>query len=298
MERRSRDVPYSIGDPGRLAAEVRVGQPLAFTAGADIELAEYEVRGVEIRAASTRGLSHRQRGTERQDAFACAWDEERGQLLIAVADGVGSKAGSRFASTTAVRTATEVWTRSTTDLGDLLRQVNDVLLQSIPLTESGFTSGATTLSLVALELDAGQLGEANIAWIGDTPVWVLNEGEWSEEAGPEDATDGFDAPISALPATRPEVHRATIPAGARSIFVMTDGVGNALRNSAEARDALAEWWAEPPSIYSFGAQVDFARKSFVDDRSVVGVWSVGALADPHDHELIIGDEVVAEPGTE
>ena len=35
---------------------------------------------------------------------------------------------------------------------------------------------------------------------------------------------------------------------------------------------LAAWWARPPDPLTFAAQVGFARKTHVDDRTVVGIW--------------------------
>lgn len=276
--KRLREVPLVIGDPGRLAAEVRTGVPLGPSAGSDIELAEHDIGGVAVRAASARGLSHRQRGTERQDAFLCAWDAARSSLFIAVADGVGSKTRSREASTAAVRVAAEAWSAGASDLTDIVTGVNSYLLKVIPCNRDGFRVGATTLTLVELPLDGEGLGAAEIAWVGDTPVWILSDGLWSEMTPQDDAGDGFAAPIPALPSTRLEVQRAVAPANGGALFVMTDGVGNAIRNSAEARSALAECWADPPGIYAFGAQVEFARRSFVDDRTVVGVWPAAKAA--------------------
>lgn len=270
--KRLREVPFVIGDPGRLAAEVQVGEPLGVAAAHEIELAEHDIDGVAVRAASARGLSHRQRGTERQDAFLCAWDADRGALFIAVADGAGSKARSRDASAAAVRVAAEAWTLGAIGLGEIVNQVNSHLLEVIPCNGDGFRVGATTLTLVEIPLDSGKLGAADIAWVGDTPVWLLSNGEWVEVTPQEDAADGFAAPIPALPSSNLEVQRAVTPVGGGGLFVMTDGVGNALRDSTEAREALAEWWGEPPGIYTFGAQTEFAQKSRKDDRTVVGVW--------------------------
>ncbi|WP_181127906.1 MULTISPECIES: protein phosphatase 2C domain-containing protein [unclassified Rathayibacter] len=252
---------------------MHVGTPLGASAGPEIELAEHDLRGFAVRAASIRGLSHRQRGTERQDAFLCSWDEARGVLLVAVADGVGSKKRSREASTSAVRVAVEAWSRGQIDLKDVVREVNEYLLESVPRNEDGYRVGATTLTLAEIPIESGGLGNARVAWVGDTPVWTLSGGIWAETTPQDDDADGFAAPISALPATNLEVLSAVAPVASGAIFVMTDGVGNAIRNSSEARASLAEWWAEPPGVYTFGAQVEFARRSFVDDRTVVGVWA-------------------------
>jgi hypothetical protein len=45
--------------------------------------------------------------------------------------------------------------------------------------------------------------------------------------------------------------------------------------SAEVRDTLASWWRSPPDVLTFAAQVGFARKSHIDDRTVVGIWLDG-----------------------
>ena len=57
-----------------------------------------------------------------------------------------------------------------------------------------------------------------------------------------------------------------------ALFAMSDGVGNPLAWSTEVRATLAQWWSRPPDPLSFAAQVGFARKSHVDDRTVVGIW--------------------------
>jgi len=53
---------------------------------------------------------------------------------------------------------------------------------------------------------------------------------------------------------------------------MTDGVGVPLELAAEVRDTLAQWWASPPDVFTFARQVGFARKTHMDDRTVVGIW--------------------------
>lgn len=279
MVKRLRDIPYPIGIPGRLASEVRLGVPLGPSASPEIELAEHDIDGAAIRAASVRGLLHRNRGTERQDAFSCAWRADRSSLLIAVADGVGSRSRSREASAAAVRVAADAWSLEDTTLGELVQRANAHLLEHTVIGESGFPLGGTTLTLVEVSIVDGVIGPGHIAWVGDSPVWVLSGGAWSEATASAVAGDAFAAPIDALPSARAVVQFATLPGGADSIFVMTDGVGVPLRNSHEVRQALASWWADAPGIYTFGGQVEFARQSFQDDRTVVGVWSA-ATADP------------------
>lgn len=295
---RLRAVPFAIGDTGRLAAEVRVGAPLGLAAGPEIELAEHDVRGVAVRGASIRGLSHRHRGTERQDAFLCSWNAERGALFIAVADGVGSKKRSREVSTAAVKMAAEAWAQRRSDLIDIVSEVNAYLADSVPRNKDGYRVGATTLTLVEIPVEGGELGTAEVAWVGDTPVWTLSSGVWMEVTPQDDDGEGFAAPISALPRGDLEVRHAVAPAASDALFVMTDGVGNAIRNSSEVRSTLAGWWAEPPGIYTFGAQVEFARKGFIDDRTVVGVWADAVAGSPSGDADGIERPLDAEAGTE
>ena len=54
---------------------------------------------------------------------------------------------------------------------------------------------------------------------------------------------------------------------------MSDGVANPLRWSQEVKQALAAWWACPPDPFVFAAQVGFARRGHMDDRTVVGIWA-------------------------
>ena len=290
---RLREIPFAIGDPGRLAAEVRLGVPLGLSAAHEIELAEHDIGGVAVRAASARGLSHRQRGTERQDAFLCSWDAAKGALFVAVADGAGSKARSRDASAAAVRVAAEAWASGANSLSEIVNHVNNHLLEVIPCNEDGFRVGATTLTLVEIPLEGGRLGAADIAWVGDTPVWLLSDGEWSEVTPQEDDGDGFAAPISALPSRNLRVQSVVTPPVGGGLFVMSDGVGNSIRDSADAREALAKWWEEPPGIYMFGAQAEFAQKSRKDDRTVVGIWPACRAPEAEESALRVGQMMSA-----
>jgi Protein phosphatase 2C len=77
----------TAGDPGRAFGEV---QPLLLDGG--------RVGHLDVRAASVRGLSHRQLGTPRQDAYGLAVDRQTRWLVVAVADGVSAGARSHEAA--------------------------------------------------------------------------------------------------------------------------------------------------------------------------------------------------------
>jgi Protein phosphatase 2C len=116
-----------------------------------------------------------------------------------------------------------------------------------------------------------------VAWLGDSPVWVLRpDRSWRclsevKGAGAAVATSAVAAlpkiPPGALPV------RSTQVGADEVLLVMTDGIGDPLDSAAgEVARFLAEWWREPPDQLSFAAQVGLGRKSFDDDRTVVGIW--------------------------
>jgi len=80
--------------------------------------------------------------------------------------------------------------------------------------------------------------------------------------------------VRALPAACPRLHHTEIAFTDGALFVMTDGVGLPLATTPEVGATLAGWWATPPPIFRFAGQVGFARKTHLDDRTVVGVWVV------------------------
>jgi hypothetical protein len=69
-----------------------------------------------------------------------------------------------------------------------------------------------------------------------------------------------------------------------ALFVMTDGVGDPLGDAAgEVGQFLGEVWRAAPDVLTFAAQVGFARQTYDDDRTVVGVWCAQdgqLIADP------------------
>jgi hypothetical protein len=78
--------------------------------------------------------------------------------------------------------------------------------------------------------------------------------------------------VRALPHREPRFRIREIAAERGALFVLTDGVGVPLESAGDVRRNLAQWWASPPDVFTFGSQVSFARKAHLDDRTAVGVW--------------------------
>ena len=280
--------PLSIGEPGRAATELPAGKPPALLTSADHEISECSFEGVDVRAASIRGLMHRYREEPRQDRFALAYDEASKTLLIAVCDGVGSLAlsheAAEFVSRSVLRSyaANQSWEKSIAEANEELTRLARASASLALSDAEPHTFGmATTFVGAAISLDDSPL-VASLAWTDDSVVWGLVEGNLKILTQAEDQREEsvHTGSVRALPHKEPRFHQRTITLdGMTAIFVMSDGVGVPLEQSFEVRETLAQWWREPPDAFTFGRQVGFARKSHMDDRTVVGIWFPRAIGD-------------------
>lgn len=281
---------FAIGDPGRAAREMPAGPPGDWFGVADTELSAASLPGVLVRAATVRGLHHRAVGGPRQDAYAlgryvCARQAER--MIAVVCDGVGSLGRSAEAAALVSRDLARSgangvpWPKAFAEANDALRELAEAALsgESVDPRADGMATTAVALSVWRENDDwVGQ-----VAWVGDSTVWHLDgDGTWTLLSGTADADDGVHSTAaSALPSADGSCHSADLRAGGGALFAMTDGVANPLRWSTAVRLTLAEWWASPPAPHMFAAQVGFARKTHIDDRTVVGIWA--------DRDLVAGE---------
>ena len=135
---------------------------------------------------------------------------------------------------------------------------------------------ATTLVLAVVDLrpDDGA-HRVQIVRVGDSSAWVLSTpGRWENLHGiKNDGEVIASSATAALPMVTSFECTAHQVAAGDLLVLMTDGVGDPLGDGDnDLGRFLAEVWATPPSVLQFGAQVDFARKSFDDDRTAVAVW--------------------------
>ena len=163
---------------------------------------------------------------------------------------------------------------------DELRKAAEQAAEPTPGTPT--PTMATTAVAVTARRDAGiWTGEA--AWVGDSTLWHLDDGrQWRLISGP--ATDGEDdvyysGRVRALPSRDGECDWCGFRIHGGALFVMSDGVANPLQWSHDVAETLAGWWALPPDPLVFAAQVGFARRGHMDDRTVVGIWAGDGDAD-------------------
>jgi hypothetical protein len=279
--------PFWIGDPGRTARELHTGPPTAPAGRADVQLTAATVAGMVVRAASVRGLLHHFNGTPGQDAFALAEHVaagERPRVIAAVCDGVGALGRSDEAARLVSRcladlgAAGEPWPQA-------FSQANEELSILAKEAMAGGTGnadldGMATTAVAAAMHRVSDEWIINGAWVGDSTLWHLSaDGQWTalaglnDEDGTEDDAEAFHTTgVRPLPSADGVCAAGEFSARGGAIFLMSDGVGNPLRWSSEVRATLGRCWLQPPDPFSFAAQVGFARRSHVDDRTVVGVW--------------------------
>lgn len=275
----------AIGDPGRAALELPPGPPPGGIGVADVELSTACMPGLAIRAASSRGLQHRAGGTVRQDAFALSRRVigEDGQAIAVVCDGVGSLYRSHEAAALVSRRLAECsaagqsWPDAFADVNEELRKVAEQAAERALDGNLALTMATTAVAVTVRRHGGAWTGEA--AWVGDSTLWHLDDaGQWTLITG--SAVDGEDevyhsGRVQALPSRGGTCDWREFRLDGGALFVMSDGVANPLKWSQEVRETLAGWWAAPPDPFIFAAQVGFARKGHMDDRTVVGIWFDG-----------------------
>jgi hypothetical protein len=274
---------FSIGDPGRAAAELPDGELPQQPGPADVEVSGASATGVIVRAASCRGLVHQASGTPRQDAFAICRDEvHSGRIIAVVCDGAGALSRSHEAAACASRglaqraadgmSWTEAFALVNRDIRRLTGQDDDG--QAGANNAEPVDMATTAVAVTVTRKGESWAGE--VAWVGDSMLWHLgNDSRWRLLTGGKDEDDTRlyrSTATAVLPSSDGTCTKREFMVTGGALFVMTDGVGLPLSWGRDVQEKLAEWWSRPPDPLTFAAQVGFARKSHLDDRTVIGIW--------------------------
>jgi len=279
--------------------ELGQGDPPESAWPVDLAVTSCSTDSLEIRAASVRGFLHRARRAPRQDAFAVQQGND-GTVLVVVCDGVGSLPLSERAAQLICDTLPDLY-RASGDWTVAITQVNDLLreLQNKEQAARGTSERLLASTVTACRVRQGDSRlELSYAFVGDSELWVLRDGTWSPVFGAEHNQDGlYSTSVRPIPTTTPLIGSGEATVDADAVFLFTDGVSVPLAMGPDVQDALAGWWAVPPDPFSFASQVGFARRSFVDDRTAVGVWSRSRLCAhrPPDQAGSSVGEQAAEP---
>jgi serine/threonine protein phosphatase PrpC len=241
-----------------------------------------------LAAASCTGLSHLRGGKTGQDSFAFSLSDDEGGLIVAVADGVGSRpATAQLGSTLLARTLCVAL--ASLDSGEVLDDPEDHL--------SGALAAANAeIERIAGRFPGGLLASAlsstvAFAWIpnrpdpesavlgrvGDCGGFVIDAAEFHAVGPAEDGA--LNVVAETLPATDPgaRVRYERVPlGGAVALVLTTDGLAEDVFSSPGVRRWLHDRWSAPCSAMAMLDALRYRRRGSHDDRTALVVWP-GAL---------------------
>lgn len=253
----SAPTPLSATGPPLLAAHSGVAPPF------------------ELRAASIAGSAHQHRGAPREDCFAVRPVSEG--LVAAVADGLGDERatlawlGAKVACDVALDMLEASWSRTASlpaslDLDGLSAQMTNIATRVLGRSPTA-VSLSTTLVCTAIAAD----GRFTVLSIGDSVALVLRAGGWSVVGGElkglvvndvDDALPNARGPLRVLEGRLAENE---------VLMLASDGLADAVTDHRTA-ETFARWWAHPPVLEEFLAQMSFVKRGESDDRTGVCIW--------------------------
>jgi serine/threonine protein phosphatase PrpC len=313
----------AIGDAGRQPEILSVSSDLNVGV-ADTALDFLSVGPIELRACSSRGWSHRYKGTPRQDSYSILVSDDI--LVIAVADGVSEGDYSQVAADTAARAtvklaADHIAKSGAVDWLQLARRVALRIVEEAEYRQIVPTPGAdvddndrvracrskmsTTLIAAVVRRTPTHDGyEAEIGVVaGDSAAYQLAVG--SDVLTPVGGGKVLGGPISStsvrpLPGpVSPESTTVFLKPG-EMLVLGTDGIGDPVGDGTnDFGRELAHRWQQPPTIDEFLLDVNVYRRSFDDDRTAVAIWLRPDVALPippaEDDAAVDGEDDGASP---
>jgi hypothetical protein len=241
-----------------------------------------QVGGVHVSAASIIGASHVAANGVRQDAYNFVATED-GHLVIAIADGLGSRSLSQLGAALfgegvtqaalgppeqAPRTAGELLVRG----AEYAAAAADGFYR-VALADVAFVAAVAVLA--PAEPDGRRTAE--IARVGDVSAFAADPGGALTELFASD-----DGPINVLSESLPAAaapQPQAVHTRATMLALVTDGLANDLRTSPGVRSWLEQRWAEPIGPFAFGDSLRYQRQGSHDDRTAVVVWQAARAPD-------------------
>jgi Protein phosphatase 2C len=288
--------PYCVGDPGRAAFEVVPRLSRAPLGRPDTAIDACVVGALEVRAASIRGLGHRQEGTTRQDDYCLAVSPDGNWLVAAVADGVSAGPLSHYAAAIVARhgcsdlaSKLDATAPDAIDWGDVINGVTNAIYargrellagESDEPPDDAQVASAMASTVCYAIIATSPLDDGFVAYVvavGDTSTWVGAPGTgWRRATGGKDLDSALSSSeVFALPARLDAPPRAArVRLSRRSpLLIVSDGVGDAIGDgTGPVARFLADVLEEPPDPLSFAGQIAFARKGVDDERTGIAVW--------------------------
>lgn len=286
--------PVIVGEPGPFVESVPTDHKFrTFPFRPDTVIDSWSTPEIAYRGASLRGQSHRFYGDPRQDDFAMH-ALESGRCVVAVADGVGNCRHAHIGATTAVRHVVRWLASNASNVGDrvdwktvidgaawsIVKQAQTVLGLEEPDPDLAVKHFSTTLVVAVIDPQDDGVLDIEIVDIGDSSAWLLSKkagfrplitGKSDDESSGISSSAVFGLPrVPALP-TVGVAHLELDDV----LLIGTDGIGDPLGDGDGSVGGVFSdicLRGELPSPIEFAHAVDFSRRSFDDDRTLVAVW--------------------------
>jgi serine/threonine protein phosphatase PrpC len=224
-----------------------------------------------VAAASHVGLSHIAGGTPRQDAYNFALTTS-GRLVVAVADGMGSRPQSQVGATHFCDSVAFAASGRPDDPAVAYLQM--AAARAGDVAEVSYHLHRDAVSFVgAVAVIDGDLCE--VARVGDVSAFAVDaKGEFTELFATDDGH--LNVVGTSLPAAGPIEPEVTEVRGMQRIVLATDGLANDVRTSATVRSWLGQIWAGLPTAHAMSDALRYRRRGSHDDRTAVVI----ALPEP------------------
>jgi serine/threonine protein phosphatase PrpC len=234
-----------------------------------------ELGPFHVSAASQIGLAHSAQGSVRQDAYDFTLTLT-GRLVIAVADGMGSRPNSQVGATHFCEgVVLAAAAKPDASAADYLRSASH---RAGEIADSGYGLERDAVSFVgAVAVVDGD--RCQVARIGDVSAFTIDTDGKFDELFASD--DGYVNVVTAsLPTSgliEPEVGEVR---GVPRMALVTDGLANDLRTSTAVRFWLGGIWNGLPTASAMTNALRYRRRGSHDDRTAVVV----AIPEPHPTE--------------
>lgn len=255
----------------------------ALPAPSGIAADEAVLGGLEIRAASVVGPSHRGRAAPRQDAYRLGQDSAGRYLVVAVADGMSDSGHSEVGAQVAVIALVGAL-RDALDAGVRLEDIDarQIFLaaaqqMNAAAEQRNWSADDVRAVAVAAVVPAHPHTDGHRrVWLGavaDATAWALRDSEWDHLIGDRKSASDAGYVTHFLPYNPERADAGTFDLGPGEVLaVMTDGVGDALSAGRTAQRWFAQRWQQPPNVGAFLLDVGFEQRQMQDDRTAVVVW--------------------------